>query len=183
LGVKGSEEKIDGPCKTRRPSVSLVKKTIPMQTTDIQSLAPATLALLGKLVAKAAEKERDHLPVGKHDVSDIVTLKLDGTVKVSADTERAPTCSIPMLPAMALLVRRMGLQREKALELLAVVMKEALTLGKDASEELLKESGVADAMAQIQDEVISKLPKTPAKGQVKTEGTVMAVAIGLPSAK
>lgn len=152
-----------------------------MQTTDISNLPAPTLALLGKLLADAAEGNRDELAVGEHPIDDILTLKLSGTVKVSADTDKMPTCSIPLLPALALMVKRMGIQREKALDVLREVMTEALKLGKDATAELLAETGVADAQETIKSEVIAKLPKTPVKGMVKVKGSVSAVGIGLPA--
>lgn len=154
-----------------------------MQAIDIKNIPAPTLAFLADLLAKAAEKQRDELAPGAYDLDEIVTLKLEGTVKVSADTERAPTCSIPLLPALALMVKRMGVQREKALDLLREVMTEALKLGKDASEELLAETGVAEAQKQLKDEVISKLPKTPAKGMVRVSGTAQAIGISLPEAE
>jgi dihydroxyacetone kinase-like predicted kinase len=154
-----------------------------MQTMELTSLAPATLAALGKLVAEAAKEQRDELAPGKHTVDEIVTLKVDGTVSVSADTTRAPTCSIPLLPTLALMAKRMGIQRESAFEILRSVMTEALSLGKDATTELLAQSGVEEAMEKIQEEIIAKLPRTPAKGKVVVDGTAMAVGIGISSTK
>lgn len=152
-----------------------------MQTTEISNLPATTVALLGKLLSDAAKGSRDELPVGTHVVDEILTLRIDGTVKVSEDTEKAPTCSIPMLPALALMVKRMGIQRERALDILREVMTEALKLGKDATAELLAETGVADAQTSIEEEVIAKLPKTPVKGMVKVKGSVFAVGIGIPA--
>lgn len=154
-----------------------------MQTIDIKNIPAPTLAFLADILAKAAEEQRDELAPGAYTLDEIVTLKLEGTVKVSTDTERAPTCSIPLLPALALMVKRMGVQREKALDLLREVMTEALKLGKDASEELLAETGVAEAQKQLKEEVIAKLPKTPAKGMVKVKGSAQAIGLNLPAAE
>lgn len=101
-------------------------------------------------------------------------IKVDLTVtvremRVAPDTDKSPTCSIPLLPALALLVRRMGLQRDDALKTLREVMDEALALKGDASAKLLAETGVADAEEMIRTEVIAKLPRTPVKGAVKLE--------------
>jgi hypothetical protein len=154
-----------------------------MQTIQLSDLAPATLAMLAKKLGDTAKKTRNTLPAGEYKVDEIVTLKLDGTVKVSADGDKAPTCSIPMLAAMALLVRRMGIQREAALDMLSEVMREALALTKDGaageavSAKLLADSGVADALEQIQTDVVANLPKTPVKGQVRVDGTACAVGI------
>jgi hypothetical protein len=142
-----------------------------MDTRNLVDLDPATLAAIAKLVADAAKATRDDLAPGTYPVDAVVTLCLDGEVKVSADTEKAPTCSIPLLPALALLAKRMGCQRDNALTILREVMIEAISLGKDATTELLQETGVADIEAQIKEEVIAKLPKTPVKGSVKVKGT------------
>lgn len=88
-------------------------------------------------------------------------------MRVGADTDKAPTSSIPLLPAMALLVRRMGLQRSDALKTLREVMEEAINLKGDASSKLLAETGVAEAEEMLRSEVIAKLPRTPVKGMVK----------------
>jgi hypothetical protein len=154
-----------------------------MQTTDVTNLPAPTLALLGRVLMAATEKQRDELAPGKYAIDEIVTLKLEGTVKVGPNSDKASTSSIPLLPALALFVRRMGLQRGAALTMLCEVMTEALSLGEDAATELLAETGVADAEKMIRDEVIAKLPRTPVKGAVRVQGTIQAVGIGIPSAE
>lgn len=112
-------------------------------------------------------KAREEVGPGVHsDIELTLTVRV-GEMRVAEDTDKAPTCSIPMLAAMALLVKRMGFQREKAFEVLQEVMTEAIKLGKDASSTLLAETGVADAEKAIKTEVIAKLPRTPVKGAVK----------------
>ena len=146
-----------------------------MQTVDLKSMDPVVLAALGKLFSDAAKEQRDTVPVGDHDVSEIVTLQVTGCVSVSPDTEKLPTSSIPMLPTLALLLKRMGVQRERAMELIREVMQEALELHKDATAKLLEETGVAECEKALKDEVIAKLPKTPVKGQVRVKGDVLVV--------
>ena len=90
-----------------------------------------------------------------------------GEMRIGADTDKAPTCSIPLLPTLALMIKRMGFQREKALEVLTEVMTQAINLDKDATKALLAETGVADAEKLLKTEVIAKLPRTPVKGAVK----------------
>lgn len=93
------------------------------------------------------------------------------------DTDKMPTCSIPLLPTLALMIRRMGATREAALETLREVMTEALTLDKDATESLLQESGVADAEKAIKEQVIAKLPRTPVRKTVKAKGVSLEVQV------
>ena len=93
------------------------------------------------------------------------------------DTDKSPTCSIPMLPVLALLIQRMGCTREAALETVREVMEEALTLGKDATESLLSESGVAAAEKMIKEKVIAKLPRTLVRKTVKAKGVTLEVQV------
>jgi hypothetical protein len=97
------------------------------------------------------------------------------SVTFGHDTDKSPTCSIPMLAAMALLVKRMGVTRDGAMEVLLETMREAMALGKNASKELLAETGVADAQKAIKDEVISKLPRTKVRKSVKVKGAKLHV--------
>jgi hypothetical protein len=89
-----------------------------------------------------------------------------GEMRIGADTDKAPTCSIPLLPTLALMIKRMGFQRDKALEVLTEVMTQAINLDKDATKALLAETGVADAEKLLKTEVIAKLPRTHVDGRV-----------------
>lgn len=142
-----------------------------MDTRDIKDLTPETLAALAKLASDAAKETRDSLEPGEYAVEQVVTIFLDGTVKVSADTDKVPTSSIPLLPALALMAKRMGMQREKALSILREVMTEALTMGKDATTELVREYALEDVEKEIKQEVLAQLPRVPVKGSVKVKGT------------
>lgn len=88
-------------------------------------------------------------------------------MRVAPDTDRAPTSSIPLLPTCALLLKRMGIQREEALDILREVMTQALDMETDMTKALLAETGVAEMEERLKKEVISKLPRVPTKGAVK----------------
>jgi len=106
----------------------------------------------------------------------VIDLQLEiDQVDIGHDTDKAPTCSIPMLAAMALLIKRMGVTRDGALDLIGDVMKQAMALGKDASKELLKETGVAEAQQRLKDEVIATLPRTRVRKSVKVKGAKLTV--------
>ena len=128
-----------------------------------------SLALQHALKKGLDAKAREEVGPGVHKnlVMDL-TVRV-GEIRIAPDTDKAPTCSIPMLAAMALLVKRMGFQRDKALEVLAEVMQEAINLDKDAKKALMAETGVADAEKALKTGVIAKLPRTPVKGAVKVE--------------
>jgi hypothetical protein len=89
-----------------------------------------------------------------------------GEMRVAPDTDKSPTSSIPLLPTLALLLKRMGVQREDALEVLRDVMQQALEMGKDATKQLLEETGVVEMEERLRQEVIAKLPRVPVKGAV-----------------
>jgi hypothetical protein len=126
-----------------------------------------SLALQHAMKKGLDAKARDEVGPGVHTnlVMDL-TVRV-GELRVAADTDKAPTCSIPLLPTLALLLKRMGFQRDKALEMLAEVMEEAINLDKDATKALLSESGVKEAQDLLKKNVIAKLPRTPVKGSVK----------------
>jgi hypothetical protein len=109
-------------------------------------------------------------------------IRLDLTVevaemRVAPDTDKTPTSSIPLLPTLALLLKRMGVQREDALEVLRDVMKQALEMGKDAAKQLLEETGVAEMEERLRQEVIEKLPRVPVKGAVTVKPEDVVVTL------
>jgi hypothetical protein len=72
---------------------------------------------------------------------------------------------------LALLVRRMGIQREAALKLLAEVLKEAQELPEEAEAKLLEEHPeVGEAFGRL-DEFISELEPVDARGRVTLSHT------------
>lgn len=128
-----------------------------------------SLALQHAMKKGLDAKAREEVGPGLHKnlVMDI-TVRV-GEMRIANDTDKAPTCSIPMLPTLALLLKRMGFQRDKALEMLAEVMEEAISLDKDATKALLSETGVKEAQDLLKKNVIAKLPRTPVKGAVKID--------------
>lgn len=99
-------------------------------------------------------------------------------MRVAPDTDKAATCSVPLLATCALLLKRFQPgDRDKALAVFREVMTEALDLGKDAQKELLAETGVADLEKRLKEEVIAKLPRIPVKGAVtiKPEDVVVTI--------
>lgn len=139
-----------------------------MSTATIDPIFATALNHAMKKGVDAVNARAELEPGVYSDIEIEVTVKV-GEMRVSPDTDKAPTCAIPMLPALALLVRRMGLQRHEALATLREVMQEALAIKSDASEKLLSETGVAEAEEMIRTEVIAKLPRIAVKGAVKVD--------------
>jgi len=106
----------------------------------------------------------------------VLNLTLEvSTLEIGHDTDKMPTASIPLLPTLALMIRRMGCQRDEALRILKEAMTEALTLDKDAMKRLLDDAGVAEAERLVKDEVIATLPRTPVKKTVKAKGVTLTL--------
>ena len=57
-------------------------------TNSLNTLDAATLALLGKMVADAAKKNRENLAEGTHSVDEMLILEANGTVTVGEDYEQ-----------------------------------------------------------------------------------------------
>jgi len=147
-----------------------------MSTADIDSRYALAILQAAKkgLDAKAAREETEP-GVYRNIVLDL-HIEVD-EMRVAPDTDKAPTCSIPLLPTCALLLKRMGIQREEAMEILKDVMTQALDMGKDATKSLLSDMGVADMQERLKEEVIAKLPRIPVKGAVKVDADAVRVSL------
>ena len=146
--------------------------------TTIETLAIANV--ISSKAKKLAQASMEPTDVGKKNIIK-KTENVDFTVRITGalgrgyDTVKNPTCSIPLLPVVALLLHRMGCTRDDAMKHLAAVLPQALALDKDARDEMLQECGVADAMADFKKEVIGALPMTPVMGHVTHDLTVKRV--------
>jgi len=141
-----------------------------------------TVALAQALSSKEVREAKGGLsPTGLDDSGKVARVPVDVTVRITGslgkgeDFDKVPTVSVPLISAMALLVRRMGITREAALELLCEVMTDAIELGKDANKTLLEESGVLAAQKQVKEDVLTRLPRTPVQGRVESDLTAQVV--------
>ena len=129
-------------------------------------------AALANSLRKLAEKNRDELPIGRHTVNEMVTLKVQGTVNVSEDTEATPTASIPIKTALALFMRYSGVTGPMAMDLLVRAMSDALAMGKDTAENLAEVVDLDRAMATVTAK-LAELPKVSKKGPVNVKVSVV----------
>ena len=128
---------------------------------------------LSKFKLTAADK--DAIPAGTHGFDFVVRVK--GSLNKAEDTDKDATCSIPLIPTLALLVHRMGITRKDALKLIRNVVTDAINFDVKANEKFLQETGVADAIKLLKQDVISKLPKTSVKGRIDGKPIVELVGI------
>ena len=101
-------------------------------TQSIGDLNPVELLALSRIKASEA---RDQVSPGTHPVD--FTVRVQGSVKVGEDTEKAPTVRLPHLAVMALFIQRMGFQRDHATAVLMNCMREALEMDTSARDTLL----------------------------------------------
>jgi hypothetical protein len=127
---------------------------------------PVIQLALAKVIAdKDAKIARGGVNSGTHLVD--MTVRISGRMTVGEDYDTAPTVSIPLKETMALLLHRMGFQRDKAIEILREVMSEAIDLDGKGQGALLAMPFINDAMAMVENDVIANLPRQNRKGVVK----------------
>lgn len=136
-------------------------------------LVASTHALKKGIDAAAA---RNDLGPGVHKNIELdLHIKID-ELRIAADTDKAPTASIPLLPTIALLLKRFQpSDQAKAVGVLKEVMEQALKLSKDDSKQLLASSGVLEAEKVIKEQIISTMERTPVKGKVTPEGVTVTL--------
>jgi len=131
-------------------------------------------SVLTTAIAKHFEKLAKGMviPVGAYQIDTVVTLEIKGSLKKGQSTLATPTVEIPLIATMALLLKKMGFQREKAAEILRECMTESLLMKDNpqpddqTSAELIAER-ISDAEAAIKfvkEAVLERLPKQPKAG-------------------
>lgn len=120
-------------------------------------------------------KDQPDLPVGTVEVDETITLRVKATVRRGEDHEYVPTVSIPLKATVALLLAKMGFQRDQASAMLVEAMTEALnadTLGSEAVAAHLADVDLAMARVTA---ITNALPPQTRKGATTVRGTVEVV--------
>ena len=78
------------------------------------------------LLAKSWKNEAADLEPGTHYIDEVLTVRIHGTVEKLADEYAAPTVSIPLIPALAYFVDKLGLDRNAAVATLREALHEAM---------------------------------------------------------
>lgn len=145
--------------------------------------SPEEILALANVVNAAAKKaaQREMTPTGVENKRIVksrkgsMTIELDYAVGRSYDRERDSTCQAVTQGTIALILKYAGVTGPAATKLLGKVFREQMSLGKDAQKELLKDSGVAAALASFKEEVVATLPKTHVLGTVKADVVIRKV--------
>lgn len=131
-----------------------------------------TLTALSKIVADMAKDARDSVEAGSYTVNTTVTINVAGTVKVSEDTEKTPTCSIPVKEVLALFIARAGFTRDHSIALLKECLGKALSKGVEGQGAIEAAADIDSEFKAAVAELTASLPKTPVKGKVAVKATL-----------
>lgn len=134
-------------------------------------MTDAMKAMIAKFIAAGVD-----LPAGTDEMIDeTVTLHVKGTVKRGQDGEYTPTISIPVKATLAILLERMGFQRDYAAELLVECMTQALNEETQAAPIIAERLKDIDAAEERVRAVLEALPKATRRGATTMRGTVTVV--------
>ncbi len=125
---------------------------------------------LKALLAKAWKDEALDLEPGRHDLDEMVMVRVTGSVTKAADQMVAPTVSIPLITTLALFWEKAGIARDHALRLLREAILEAMADGANTDERIeARMKDVEKAVEAVKKDLISKLPKQKRAGRVVTK--------------
>ena len=124
---------------------------------------------LKALLVKAWKNESLELTEGTHYFDDVLVVRLSGTVEKKADQMINSTVSIPLIPTMALLLEKCGINKDESISMLREAITEAMT-------ERVKEDNhiqaciddVQAAIKSVKTDLIAQLPKMHRAGRVET---------------
>ena len=131
-------------------------------------------------IAKIIAKDLPELATGSYEIDQTVTLHVKGTVKKGADCEYTPTVSVPLKATVALLLNKMGFQRDRAAELLVEAMTEALEWERLGEETIVERLADVDAAMERVQQITAQLPKQLRKGATTVKGTVVVEVVAEP---
>jgi hypothetical protein len=135
------------------------------------SKALATKTIADEIRAQVAPTPHlGHTPKGRDKGHAYVpfdfTARFQGEVRIGGDTERKATCHFLRKALLALLLKRLGVQRDWIEANLPALIMEVVNMDKTEEEALFKSMPeFIEAMARV-DKMVSELPRIPAKGAV-----------------
>jgi len=139
--------------------------------------ANANIVTLAKMVNEKSTQfidARKGLAEGTHEVD--FTVRVQGAISVGIAYDTAPTVSIPLLEALALMLHYCGITREHAKTMLTRILRESLEINGTASGALTAALPWVTAMVEtIKADIIAELPRQPRKGVVRTNVTFTEV--------
>jgi hypothetical protein len=137
--------------------------------TDLQKLALSKLDI---------EVNRRNISPGRYPLQPF-TIEVSGELVVSEDEPYTPTVNIPLIPTVALALKKMGVQRGHFLKVMREAVTEVLLQDTEMRRQLIAQSGLAEFEDDFRRQVLANLPKPTRAGKVNTELTVRPVLTGL----
>ena len=122
------------------------------------------------LIAKCWKNEKLSLETGTHMIDEIVSFRISGAVEKKEDQFVAPTVSIPWVAAVGLLLEKIGVGGDDAVESLREAIEEAMEQGKDTERNIQDRMGdVESAISMVRENLLEQLPKKRRAGSVITK--------------
>ena len=128
------------------------------------------------LIAKVWGKEKADFGVGRHEIDEVLVVRVRGSVEKHTDQLVSPTVSIPLVSTLALFWEKAGLNRDEALALLREAITEAMDdkVNEDAAIQN-RIDDVQEAISAIRKDLIDQLPKMKRSGRLVTKDLEIAV--------
>ncbi|KAA5538586.1 hypothetical protein FYK55_27245 [Roseiconus nitratireducens] len=128
------------------------------------------------LLSKVWGKESADFTVGRHEIDEVIVVRVRGSVEKHADQFVSPTVSIPLVSTLALFWEKAGLNRDDALSLLREAITEAMDdkVNEDSAIQS-RIDDVQEAISTVRKELIDRLPKMKRSGRLVTKDLDVAV--------
>jgi hypothetical protein len=137
--------------------------------TEIQKLALSNLKL---------QPNREEIPVGTHAIPPFL-VEVSGAVDVLENETYVPTVDIPLIPTVALALKKMGIQREHFMKVMKEAVQEVILSDSRMRAALVSQAGLDEFEAEFRQKVLSELPLKTRKGKVLATLAVNQVTTGL----
>lgn len=139
--------------------------------------------MLNNLQKLALEKlsvgaDRGAVAPGTHHIPPFF-VEISGRLDVSENETYTPTVDIPLLPTVALALKKMGIQREHFLKVMKECVTEVVLQSRAMRTQLIAQSGLSDFEEEFRQKVLAELPRKTRDGKVKAELRVTPVGTGL----
>lgn len=128
------------------------------------------------LVAKAWKNEKLDLEPGRHFVDEMMLVHVRGVVERGEDQMVAATVSIPLVPTLALLIEKCGVNGDEALRLLREAILEAVDNRSTKCRKIQERiANVNEAVSAVKRQLIEKLPRMHRTGRINLKGLEVEV--------
>ena len=129
------------------------------------------------LIVKKFKDSELELGVGRHNVDETFVVRVVGSVERHEDQWIAPTISIPLIPVVAFLWERLGVERDTAMTILRDAITEAMQSKTNESPSIKSRMDeVAEAVAAVKRDLIGVLPKMRRTGRTDVSDLRVTIA-------